>query len=394
MALRVVAPSTLRSLELRAAALDAVEIPVMIAEPEGEQTIVYVNPAAEALFAEHAVELNAGLQGADVRHAFGGSIHRFHRDPERVRRVLGELRARGGSHSAQIRIGDRILETHVRPVHDRGRLVGYLAHWFDRTAIEQLAREEAVRAEARFGELSSGVAQIAAAVEELRASAAEVARASGDLRQLATSASEAARDGDATVGRVIDAVGVLSERIRSTSEALTALAERTRSLDAVAGAIGGIADQTNLLALNAAIEASRAGTAGRGFAVVADEVRQLAGRAGELAHQIGVGIAEVRDGVSEAVRVISEGLEESERSVELGGSARAAVAGIVDGLASVQGRVGEIATATDQQQEAVGEISGRLHDIVRSHGLDRERPDRREVVSAARRFGLDDGRQG
>lgn len=322
-----------------------------------------------------------------------GSIHRFHRDPERVRRVLGELRARGGSHSAQIRIGDRILETHVRPVHDRGRLVGYLAHWFDRTAIEQLAREEAVRAEARFGELSSGVAQIAAAVEELRASAAEVARASGDLRQLATSASEAARDGDATVGRVIDAVGVLSERIRSTSEALTALAERTRSLDAVAGAIG-IADQTNLLALNAAIEASRAGTAGRGFAVVADEVRQLAGRAGELAHQIGVGIAEVRDGVSEAVRVISEGLEESERSVELGGSARAAVAGIVDGLASVQGRVGEIATATDQQQEAVGEISGRLHDIVRSHGLDRERPDRREVVSAARRFGLDDGRQG
>lgn len=156
----------------------------------------------------------------------------------------------------------------------------------------------------------------------------------------------------------------------------------------------GIADQTNLLALNAAIEASRAGTAGRGFAVVADEVRQLAGRAGELAHQIGVGIAEVRDGVSEAVRVISEGLEESERSVELGGSARAAVAGIVDGLASVQGRVGEIATATDQQQEAVGEISGRLHDIVRSHGLDRERPDRREVVSAARRFGLDDGRQG
>lgn len=153
--------------------------------------------------------------------------------------MLGELRARGGSHSAQIRIGDRILETHVRPVHDRGRLVGYLAHWFDRTAIEQLAREEAVRAEARFGELSSGVAQIAAAVEELRASAAEVARASGDLRQLATSASEAARDGDATVGRVIDAVGVLSERIRSTSEALTALAERTRSLDAVAGAIGG-----------------------------------------------------------------------------------------------------------------------------------------------------------
>lgn len=394
MAVRIVAPSTLRSLQLRAAALDAVEIPVIIAEPDGEQAIVYVNPAAEALFAEHADELNVGLRGADVRRAQGGSIHRFHRDPERVRRVLAELRAHGGSHSARIRLGDRILETHVRPIQDRGRLVGYLAHWFDRTAAERAAHDEAATSEARFRELSSGVAQIAVAVEELRASAAEVARASGDLRELARSASESAREGDATVGRVIDAVGVLSERIRSTSEALSALAERTRALDAVAGAIGGIADQTNLLALNAAIEASRAGTAGRGFAVVADEVRQLAGRAGELAHQIGVGIGEVRDGVGEAVRVISEGLEDSERSVELGGSARVAVGDIVDGLASVQGRVGEIATATDQQQDAVGEISRRLHDIVRSHGLDRERADHREPVSAARRFGLDDGPQG
>jgi len=92
---RFVSPRQLRRLKLLAAALDAVEIPVMLAEPEGEQRIVYVNPAARELFQASAEELNRGLRGADVRRAEGGSIHVFHHDPERVRRVIEELKRRG-----------------------------------------------------------------------------------------------------------------------------------------------------------------------------------------------------------------------------------------------------------------------------------------------------------
>ncbi len=384
--LRRLASSRSRLRALCAAALDAVEIPVMLAEPEGEHRIIYENPAAKALFAQHAAELNEGLRGADVRDALGQSIHRFHRNPRAVEAVLERLRQTHETHAARIELGGRTLETHVRVVRDGDRVLGYLAHWFDRTAELDAAARSAREARESRDRLAHGVAQIAAALEELRASAHEVATASAVLRETSTTVSEAANHGDGAVERVISAVEVMSERIRSTAQALSALAERAQSLDGVASAIGGIADQTNLLALNAAIEASRAGAAGRGFAVVADEVRQLAGRASELAREIAAGIGEVRGGVRDAVNVIEAGLEESARSVELGETARGAVGSILEGTEGVQRRIEEIATAMSQQQEAVEEIARRLHDVVQASSLDGEQSASRQSTTARDRF--------
>jgi methyl-accepting chemotaxis protein len=394
MAFRFLTPARLRRLQLRAAALEAVEVPVMIAEADGEQRIVYVNAAARTLFAEHAGELNSGLAGADVRRAEGGSVHRFHRDPAKVREVLSTLRQRGGTHTARIELGGRHLETHVRPIVDGGATVGFLAHWFDRTDVERRAQETAAGTKERLVRTQENVAQIAAAVEELRASASEVARTGAALSAVADQVAASARNGDATFERAIEAMELMSARIRSTAGALSELAERTRVLDGVASAIGGIADQTNLLALNAAIEASRAGAAGRGFAVVADEVRQLAGRAGNLAHQIAEGISEVRAGVGDAVRVIQEGLADSERSVELGAQARHAVAEIIEGNGQVARGIGEIATAMAQEEEAVEEISARLHDLASASAAEEATTSGRAVPSAERRFGLDGARRG
>lgn len=65
------------------------------------------------------------------------------------------------------------------------------------------------------------------------------------------------------------------EVIKSITEEIYLLLNKTKKINEVTQVLYTIASQTNLLALNASIEAARAGEAGKGFAVVADEVRKL-----------------------------------------------------------------------------------------------------------------------
>lgn len=65
------------------------------------------------------------------------------------------------------------------------------------------------------------------------------------------------------------------EVIKSITEEIYLLLDKTKKINEVTQVLYSIASQTNLLALNASIEAARAGEAGKGFAVVADEVRKL-----------------------------------------------------------------------------------------------------------------------
>jgi methyl-accepting chemotaxis protein len=74
--------------------------------------------------------------------------------------------------------------------------------------------------------------------------------------------------------------------VQRSVDGMSRIAQRSRQMDEIIGAIDGIAFRTNILALNAAVEAARAGEAGRGFAVVASEVRMLAQRSAEAAAEV------------------------------------------------------------------------------------------------------------
>jgi methyl-accepting chemotaxis protein len=104
-----------------------------------------------------------------------------------------------------------------------------------------------------------------------------------------------------------------------------------------------IAFQTNILALNAAVEAARAGEAGAGFAVVAEEVRALAQRSATAA--------------KETAEKIADSVRDSDRGVEISGRVVRHFAEIVVKARQVDTLVAEIATASTEQTQGIGQVN-------------------------------------
>jgi methyl-accepting chemotaxis protein len=181
----------------------------------------------------------------------------------------------------------------------------------------------------RTEQQASALEETAATMEELTGAVQQNAANARHASSLASSASEVAQRGGVVVARVVD-----------TMDAIHGSAQRIAD---IIGVIDGIAFQTNILALNAAVEAARAGEQGRGFAVVAGEVRALAQRSAAAAK-------EVRALIDDSVRKVDDG---SELVRQAGDTMREIVASVD----RVNGIIGEIAGASEQQQEGIGQVN-------------------------------------
>src|SRR5919198_151741 len=118
-------------------------------------------------------------------------------------------------------------------------------------------------------------------MEEMASNVKQNADNANQTEQIAAQSAKDAETSGAAVGRAVQAMQTIAEKITIVQE---------------------IARKTDLLALNAAVEAARAGEHGKGFAVVASEVRKLAERsqtaAAEISRLTGDGV-QVADGAGQ-----------------------------------------------------------------------------------------------
>ncbi len=191
--------------------------------------------------------------------------------------------------------------------------------------IAQGNSDLSTRTEQQAGNLQ----QTAASMEQLSATVKNNAHTARQANQLAASASEVAARGGQAVGQVVSTMSEIQASSRKIAE--------------IIGVIDGIAFQTNILALNAAVEAARAGEQGRGFAVVAGEVRNLAQRSAQAAR-------EIKQLISDSVQKVDSG---SRQVTEAGQTMR----DIVDQVKRVADLIGEITSATLEQDSGIGQIN-------------------------------------
>ncbi|MBN2332368.1 MAG: cache domain-containing protein [Deltaproteobacteria bacterium] len=225
------------------------------------------------------------------------------------------------------------------------------------------------------GGISDAAAQIAGAANQIAAGsqnladgasnqAASLEETSSSLEEIGSMTRQNADNTKQADSLAQQAEAVVQEGASNMEEMLRAVHEIRDSSEKTAKiikTIDEIAFQTNLLSLNAAVEAARAGEAGAGFAVVADEVRNLAHRSAEAAKN--------------TTELIDRSVASSVRGVELSERVAASFEEINSAIKKVKDLVAEVAAASDEQSQGLGQIStvvGQMDKITQENAANAE----------------------
>ncbi len=344
--------------------LDNVSNVVMLCDTTHENRVFYMNRFAREAFAKYRQGLNLGLRGADVGRAEGNSIHQYHRDPDHIRRILADPHKL--PHHADIPIGETIFRTSTYPIweaEDPGKVLCYMACWIDVTADRKLA-EEKERMQDRQRYLEKHLSQIASAMHEMSATIRAVAENTREASVTTEGVTATAAKGQRIVNQAMESMQQITAFVRSSSDLVSQLGEKSENIGKVVEVIDEIADQTNLLALNAAIEAARAGELGRGFAVVASEVRKLAERTRDATHDIAEMITEIQRSAGITIKTMDQGHDQVRAGEVSSREAEHALVKIVTEIDNVRGMIAQIASATEQQSAATQEIASAVENLM------------------------------
>ncbi len=204
-------------------------------------------------------------------------------------------------------------------------------------------REGSVQVASAAGQVSSASQKLAEQSGEQAASLEETSSGLEELTSMTKRNSDNAGEADVLSTETNKVVSQANTSFGKLTESMATVTRASEDTSKIIKTIDEIAFQTNLLALNAAVEAARAGEAGAGFAVVADEVRNLAMRAAEAASTT----SELIEGTVLKVKESSALLE----------TTHSAFKQVADSSDKVNQLVTEIAAATREQSQGLGQIN-------------------------------------
>jgi len=115
---------------------------IMMADEE--DNIMFMNEAAVNSLKKVEGDLKKALPHLDISRIIGSSIHKNHKDPDRIRRILGAL-GPGDVRDGEITPGDLIFAHQTRGIFDaEGKKIAHMVEWRDATS-ERRAQEEVAR---------------------------------------------------------------------------------------------------------------------------------------------------------------------------------------------------------------------------------------------------------
>ncbi|MCC8394240.1 methyl-accepting chemotaxis protein [Paraburkholderia sp. MMS20-SJTR3] len=203
-------------------------------------------------------------------------------------------------------------------------------------------RESAESVSVASQQIASGNIDLSARTEEQAASLEQTAASMSELTQTVSRNSDNAHNASALAIQAAQVANTGNKAVEGMVRTIGEISGSSTKISEITGVIEGIAFQTNILALNAAVEAARAGEQGRGFAVVASEVRNLAQRSASAAK-------EIKEMITTSAAIIEGGTQQA-------AEVSATMADIKDAIHRVSDIVGEIATASEEQNRSIHQV--------------------------------------
>ena len=204
---------------------------------------------------------------------------------------------------------------------------------------------------------SDSTTSVAAAIEQMDSTVKEISFSAQGASEVANTTENNVLASTQNLNKAMENMGKLDSVMSKSVGSVNQLSESIGSITNILDEIRGISEQTNLLALNAAIEAARAGEQGRGFAVVADEVRNLAQRTNESTAEISQLMSELIMQTTETVNDIQAGNQSAKATSEFLQSCVEGLTNISDEVSKLTEVNNHVASATQDQSAATGEIS-------------------------------------